>query len=536
MSPAPQGAIEFIPRGAAPAPLEPKRAVFGDERPAIAIPRPALLFVLVVGQAVLARLIFLAPRLGMVQAAVMIGMVLFAAVRRDAQLCLVLAAYIGGAEIVWRQARASVPYQLGPYLMIMLSVLAVLLIFPAINSTGRKALLYIGLLVPSAAVTVSATAGNARQLLAFSLAGPTAIAALVVWLSQTAVAPWLYRRVLWALAISGVGPLTIAATNLNDYLGTGEQLTFSNASNFTASGGFGPVQVSSVLGLTVLACVILVLVEIETTARALAAAVGVAAGVQSLLTFSRGGMFATAFAVAGLALAQTTNREGRRRVGAIIVAIFALGYFVIVPRIDSFTQGAFTERFTDSETGRTDLATNDIEVFKRHALFGVGPGMTKYQRLSYDVCRLRSDACKDEASSHTEFTRMMSEHGSIGVLSIVILLSMAWTAVVRGGPSRFLSVSFVVWALAQMFYANVRVVAVAFAFGLAFVRVVDEEPPPPEPDPDPDPHQKVPGALSLTSRSSPGLAVRRSARTEATIAALREDRESMRRRTEPPQD
>ncbi|HRW36553.1 MAG: O-antigen ligase family protein [Acidimicrobiales bacterium] len=448
---------------------------FGAEPQRVALPRPALLLVLVMAQAVLGRVIFLRPTVGLVQAAVIVGLVVYAVARRDAMLCLLLSAYITGAEIVWRQARAPVPYQLGPYLMILISVLAVILVYPAINHLGRRALLYVGLLIPSATLTIAATAGNARQLIAFSLAGPLAIAVLIVWLSQVAVAPWLYRRMLWTLAITGVGPLAIAATNLSDYLGTGEQLVFSDASNFTASGGFGPVQVSSVLGLTVLACVLLAIVETEFVARVLAGLVGAAAAVQSLLTFSRGGMFSTAFAVAALALMLANNPQGRRRAVAVVAVVFALGYFVVIPRLDNFTQGAFKERFTNTETGRTDLASSDLDVFAEHPIFGVGPGMTKYQRLSYDVCKLRNDACKDEASSHTEFTRMLSEHGAVGIVSLVILLSLAWGAIVRATNDRYLAVTFLVWSMAQMFYANIRIVAVAFAFAVAFIRVVGED-------------------------------------------------------------
>ncbi len=470
----------------ADAPAAVHRASFGARPSRVTLPRPAILFLAVVVQAVFARTMFLQPKLGLVQAVTLIGAALYAGAKRSPDLLLVLAGYLAATEIAWRQARITAPYQLGPYLMIFIAVLAVVISFPSINGVGRRALLYVGLLLPSSIITLADAPTRARELIAFSLAGPLTIAALVVWLSQVAVSPDLYRRVLWAVAIAGVAPLTIAATNLNDYIGTGEQVSFSDASNFVASGGFGPVQVSSVLGLTVLVCILLVLVEQDVVARLLAGTLAVAAGVQSLLTFSRGGMFATAFAVAGLALAQTSNRQGRRRVIAVIAVVFSLGYFVIVPRLDSFTKGAFAERFTDSKTGRTELASNDLQIFGRHPLFGVGPGMIKYQRLTYEVCQLRSDQCGAEASSHTEFTRMLGEHGAAGLTAIVVLASLAWTAMVRGGRDRFLAVSFIVWAIAQMFYANIRVVAVAFAFGFAFVRVV------PDPrDPEPDDQRSV---------------------------------------------
>lgn len=454
----------------------------GEPRRVRTIPRWLLLLGGIMGQAVLARVVFLTPKVGMVQAGALLALAAWGLLRRDAELSLLVAAYLTSAEIVWRQAQAPIPYLTGPYLVTIIGVISVFTVFSTLGNLGRRALLYIALLLPSSIITFTVAASDSRQLFAFALAGPTALAVLIVWLAQVRVSASFYRRVLWTVAISGVGPLTIGATNLSDSIGSGQDLVFTDASNFTASGGFGPVQVSSVLGLTVVVAILLVILETDPFVRLVAAAVGIGAAVQSLLTFSRGGMFSTAFAVAALALALARNREGRRRVLTVIAIVFALGYFVIIPRIDSFTKGAFNERFTDTKSGRTELASNDVEVFRQHFVFGVGPGMAKFQRVPYDICRLRTDRCKNEASSHTEFTRMLSEHGIPGLAAIVVLVSLAISATIRAGRNRPLAVTFLTFAIAQMFYANIRVVAVAFAFAFAFLRVG----PPEEPDAETD--------------------------------------------------
>lgn len=168
----------------------------------------------------------------------------------------------------------------------------------------------------------------------------------------------------------------------------------------------------------------------------------------------------------------------------------AVGWFALIPRLDSFTEGALEERFSDTTTGRTDLAVNDVEIFGDNILFGVGPGMTKYQRLGYDVCQLRNDDCVDEASSHTEFTRSLSEHGLVGVVALGFLVAITLQAFRRQGPDRVLAVTLLLWAMAQMAYANLRVVAVPLAFALAFVRVGDD-PDAARPDVEPDDRQSA---------------------------------------------
>jgi len=249
------------------------------------------------------------------------------------------------------------------------------------------------------------------------------------------------------------------------------------------------VQVSSLMGLTVIVAILLVLAEGELAPRLLAGAVGVWSGVQSLLTFSRGGMFAVGIAVAALVVVQAWNREARRKVFVLVGFCLLVGYFIIIPRLDAFTRGTLEERFSDTKTGRTELASSDIEIFLDNPLFGVGPGMSKYRRVPYEICELRADKCNFEGSSHTEFTRMAAEHGAVGLFSMAILLMLAFQAFRRAGPSLAVSVVMMTWAIAQMVYANLRIAAVPFAFAFAFLKIrePDDEPVPEPVDPAIDP-------------------------------------------------
>jgi hypothetical protein len=460
--------------------------------PKVLIPRWLLLLGLIVGQALLARLMSQQPAVGQVQALALVGLILYAAVQRSTSLTLCVLAYLPGAEITWRQAQVALPYLTTPYLMTFAALLALGTSHNQLTKAGRTAILYIGLLLPSIVITFSATGAAVRELVAFALAGPVALAALVVFFSQLTISTWLYRRLLWIMLISGVGPLAIALTAINDYIVNVGAIEFGTESNAITSGGFGPVQVSSLMGLTVLVAVLLFFVERELVPRILIVALGVLSMGQSLLTFSRGGMFATAIALAGLALSQAGNRRTRMRTLGAVAGFFVVGYFLVVPRIDAFTQGKFEERFSSTETGRTTLASNDLELFFDNVTFGVGPGMSKYRQISYDICQLRSDRCAREGSSHTEFTRMPAEHGLPGIAAIGAMILLALQALRRAGPSLGVSVCMVLWAISQMFYANLRVAAVPFAFALAFLRVrepddLDASGDPPEPDPVPAP-------------------------------------------------
>jgi len=446
---------------------------FGEGHRAAAIPRWSLLVILVLANALLARYMSEVKILGALQLGIIVAVGVYAFVKRrpDVSLCVLM--YLPGAEIVWRQSNSPIPYLTASYLVIALALGVVVSSLGAINRSGRTAIFYFMLLLPSVLITLTSATQSSRQAIFFALNGPAVLVACVIMFSQVELEPWFYRRLLWVMAISGVGPLAVALSAINDYIVNTGSIQFTDASNFVTSGGFGPVQVSSVMGLTALVGVLLFLVENEPAPRVLAVIITIFATAQSFLTFSRGGMFATAFALAGLALSQARDKETRRRVILVVIVAFSIGYFLIIPRVDAFTGGKFSQRFSDTHSGRTGLASNDITIFTKHAEFGVGPGMAKYQRLGYDVCLLRNDKCFAEGSSHTEFTRMLAEHGIPGLIDIAVIALLASQAIRRSGPSLPITITFMTWAVAQMFYANLRVVAIPIAFGFAFVRIRD---------------------------------------------------------------
>ncbi len=454
----------------------------GLTRNAPPTPRWVLILLALAAQLAIALVSKNAPVLGLAHAIAVIAVGLYAVARRNILLVTCLIGYLVGCEVLWRQVHTPLYYLFAPYAVILLSAFAVISVIGRVGRDARLALLFIAVLLPSVITTLRTAGGESRELIAFALSGPAALAAFVAFMSQMSATQEAYRRILWTTLISAIGPLAIAASDVFSAVAEQGAIKFSDQSNFITSGGFGPVQVSAVLGLGVLIALLLTLMEPDRICRGIAVVVAIAFAVQSLLTFSRGGMFSVAIAISALAISQANNRRVRRRVIAIVVVALALGYFFVVPFLTDFTGGAFEKRFSDTQSARTELAANDTQIFEKNIVFGVGPGMIKYQRLGFDVCKLRSDNCAQEASSHTEFTRMLGEHGLGGVMAIAILLVLAFRAIRDAGRNRAYAVAFVAWAVAQMFYANMRVVAVPFSFGIAFLAVRGTGPPEDEDD------------------------------------------------------
>ena len=75
-----------------------------------------------------------------------------------------------------------------------------------------------------------------------------------------------------------------------------------------------------------------------------------------------------------------------------------------------------------------------------------------------------------EYRPHTEYSRLLAEHGMFGLVSLLMLAVISWPRFVRrrGRSSNTIySAAFTAWALAFMLYEAMRLAAVSFLFGLA---------------------------------------------------------------------
>jgi hypothetical protein len=367
------------------------------------------------------------------------------------------AAYITGAEVLWRMTNDQLPWELGKYAVTSICLIA------AFRTNGRVvawAMAAFGLLLPSAWLTVSTyDFAEARNQLSFNLSGPLAMCACAAFFSLVRLSPEAVQR----FCLSLMAPVTGIAAITFFRIVTNPNLQFSHQSNFALSGGFGPNQVSAALGL---GCLIALLFLFETSVawylRMVAAAFALWFGLQSALTFSRGGLFSAGGAlVAGLLWRAGDPRALIKSlvVGSLVVTI---GYTVFWPQLDSFTGGNLGQRFTETDTSlRADLGEADMQLWRENRLMGVGPGRSKLGHL-------------DDIIAHTEFTRLLSEHGMFGLTAMLLMAFAACYNTWRGasGREKSFAASCATWAVLFMLNSAMRLVAPSLMFGLSFATLV----------------------------------------------------------------
>jgi hypothetical protein len=181
--------------------------------------------------------------------------------------------------------------------------------------------------------------------------------------------------------------------------------------------------------------------------------------VQSAVTFSRGGIYME-FGAAAIATYYLFRRKFLRA-KLLLLAIFLtfLTAYFIVPTLDSFTRGRFSMRFTDTNPTRRDtLVMDDVKTFFENPLFGVGPGRAREFR-----------SIGQPLLSHTEYSRLLSEHGVFGLVSLILLVVMMYDNWRTIGQRGFSQLAVMGWGLLFFAVLATRIALPCFFAALSFM-------------------------------------------------------------------
>lgn len=385
-----------------------------------------------------------------------------AAFRNRFNEVLYLASYVAGAEILWRMTRAHLVWEYGKYITVLIVGVALLVEWRrsgAIRFRSRLPILLLVALLPAAVPTILEFGlSEARDPLSFNLSGHLAFVVLALYLWARPINRVQGVRAMLALMAPVVGIAWLAVF----YTLTTKTTTFVLASNWITSGSYGPNQVSNILGLAALLGVILVVIIPRTnSARLVILLLTLVFIAQGLLTFSRGGLYSLVVALIAFGFHLMRTPQARRRFFFLLVmAIIVLTAF-IYPSLNQYTGGTLAQRLADLDTtGRLEAAEADLQAFQDYPLVGVGVGLAEdYRAVLLEV----------PIAAHTEFTRLLAEHGMFGLAAIAILLWILLKRYAANSPgiARALSGSFALWSLSVMTQSATRIVAVSLVLALA---------------------------------------------------------------------
>jgi len=411
--------------------------------------------------------------------AFIIGLVLTLTTKNQTKSAQFYSAYIVGAEILLRMAKSPLPYEFSKYAVSILMFLGYLFEYGRKRNT-KTIWLYFFLLLPSILVLDVPSLDRTRQLISFNLSGPLSLTMSLLYFYGQKQTPDQIRRTFAMLVspiISLVAFLTLNASDFSNY-------SFRYSANFDTSGGFGPNQVSTALGLGLLILLVCLFWK-----RSLTRSATLAFGLISFfifrgfLTFSRGGVIApiAAVLICILALQFRRFKKQNTRSNIIPLFIFIIPIFLYVGyKANEVSQHRLTGRYmgetmtrgkTNYLSGREKIMMFDLTIFLKHPVLGVGPGggMELRSKLGYGA----------SVSAHNEPSRMLAEHGILGLIALLIMLGYCIQRVFSPNISRedfILTVLCISFAFLSMGHSAMRLSAMGFIFGLGFLRFQLKEP------------------------------------------------------------
>jgi len=372
------------------------------------------------------------------------------------------AGYIVGSEVLWRMAQIPVFWEFGKYGSI--AVMTVALVRRSGFQIPKLPLIYFIALIPGCILTfIEFDLGGARSILSSNLSGPLLLVVSCLFFSNTKLSLPMLSRLCFAVLI----PLISVACVTLFYTVTIEDISFTGESNLSTSGGFGPNQVSSMLGLgAYISLICLVLFKNTTKIKVYFALAALLCTTQSVMTFSRGGMYNAAGAILLVALWEFRNpAEAWKRFAPVLISLIVFIAFIF-PILNNFTGGSLQERFEDTGTSaRSEIVESDLAIFLENPLFGVGVGGAYDRREEY---------LDRKAMTHTEFSRLLSEHGMFGMVAFLSLIAMAVYNVKRqrSNLGRAFVIGAAAWCVLFMINAGMRLAAPSFIWGLTFVTII----------------------------------------------------------------
>lgn len=388
--------------------------------------------------------------------------------RRDLFRSVVTIVYYAGLELTLRMTGGAIGYEFCKYFVIVASGVVIFV---------RRGVGGWGFLVVAALLCVSIFAIGSHgerwgKSILFSLSGVLALLAFAALLRDFPVTSRQSMGLLGAIALSVSVSLIVVILKTPDFA----EIDFRSASNFDTSGSFGPVHVSTIFG--VLICILFftialkkpLFINIWGDVAVLSVLV-----LRILLTFSRSGVvIALLSIISTLALSNTRvlSRFSIKQLAFGLLTLILL-FQVIWGIVVDLTGGMASNRFTGKDsagnqsdslsTDRTDFVAQEMTIFYENSLFGVGPGQ---------VATVRTEMFGNDATSHTEYTRLLSEHGLFGIVALIVLLFYPFFHYRKTrGFSRVWFVLFCSYSLFSMIPAATRTTLPLVLYGLSLVSI-----------------------------------------------------------------
>lgn len=398
-----------------------------------------------------------------------IGVVYIIRKKNSNNEALIASAYVVSAEVLLRMTEGNFLNELAKYAVMLFLFIG--MIYRGFSKNSIPIFVYIFLLLPSvflATFTLDLST-NVRKAITFNMIGPICLAISAIYCYQREISQLRTGHLLQIMCYPIVSTLTYMffyAPNVRDVV-TG------TSSNFQTSGGFGPNQVSTILGFGIFLFFTRILFHSRSFLLLFINIIlFLVVTFRGVVTFSRGGIITGVLMVFILLVKLffvSKSVVKQKLINIFTVLMFSL---ICVWLYSSYQTGGMIEnryanegptglKKEDRLGGREKIAKTELQMFIDNPIFGIGVGKNK---------EYREELTGEVAASHNEITRMLAEHGVFGILALSILLCTPIILSLNNKQHIYMF-SFVIFWLLTINHAAMRLAAPAFIYALSLLKI-----------------------------------------------------------------
>ena len=390
--------------------------------------------------------------------------------------------YFSSLELLARMTKAynyKLPWEFGKYVVFFGALYAIL----ALNARkGLRGFFLFLLLIPAMFF------GGERDILwhdiVFNLLGPISVAFAIIAYTNAKITKQQFRQVLKLMLYPAIAVLAYVYIRTPDL----SSLEFELEANFKTTGGYGSNQVSTVLGMGFFLTFLFYVNRWTLTGyRQADLFIMLGFAFQGLLSFSRGGMVGGVVGVICFLflLTRASNKQRKLyslpKIGKYVLPAI-IGIVVTFQIADAVTGGMLSLRYQGETagtqlgvkevglntltTGRYDIFIQDVEVWQNHFVMGAGAGVSQY---------LRSGHKGKPVASHVELSRLLADHGLLGLTWFLVLMLLGLKLIKAGTNAKYQGIllAFFMIAVYTTFHAATRTYLTPLLIGISLVNIVD---------------------------------------------------------------
>lgn len=382
------------------------------------------------------------------------------------------AAYLAGLEVVLRGTGGAIVWEFGKYSVIVILLLGVSMYQNNKLLVPQWIILIAILIIPSVFVTLS-WSDTPWTDISPNISGLICLLVSTYYFSNVPASEDEINNVFKYFLLPAISLSIVLFYRTPDL----DSLVFDSIANFETSGGFGPNQVASILGLAWLLLIVLMNKGVKVTSfKSLTLAIFAFVMFRSLFTFSRGGNVAAVLAYVAFVYVYVKAKD-RTVVSAKYITnliILLVLVVMIVVSLNSITGDVFSNRYMgktaegiqkeDITSGRSVIMKEEWILFKENP-FGVGIGGSKHFRA------IRFGGLP--VATHNEFTRLLSEEGIFGLIILFTILFMPYKSY-RHQPNLYakaICACMFIICMATAMHSSFRIAMPAYFYGLCYLKI-----------------------------------------------------------------